>query len=548
MNAKQLWQAALERVRANVSPASYTTWFKATEGVELRTDELVVQVPNSFAAEHLRQRFSDVAALAAAEALGHAVGVAFVVRAPRRTDATADDAGDRAGESAPPAHSSVLAPAHSSAPMSSAGRGRAPTAVGARSARHERRAVLDAPHMPGTRSPMSATALTPMQPPLLPSADNWRASQGRSIGQVSARNARDVAGTHNTTAVDATKHWRDPSQVDAGGRLMFDTFVVGTANRLAYAAAQQITTTPGEAYNPLFIYGGTGLGKTHLLLAIGHQARHHGLRVCYVPAERFANDIIEAIRHHTTDDFRARYRHVDVLLVDDVQFIAGKESTEEEFFHTFNTLHDANRQIVLSSDRTPKAMHHLHDRLRSRFEWGLIADIQPPDSEHRLNILRAKAAALGVALGENVLAAIARPECASVRELEGALNRVLAYAAMLGKPADEDIVARALGPLRAAEPREMTPEHILRVVARHYTVSVEALRGKARDHTVAWPRQVAMYLLREETPASLCQIGQHLGGRDHTTVMHGCAHVGRELAAKGNIRHEVDALRAELRH
>jgi chromosomal replication initiator protein len=308
-----------------------------------------------------------------------------------------------------------------------------------------------------------------------------------------------------------------------------------------------VAGAPGQRYNPLFLWGGTGLGKTHLLLAVGHMARRQGLRVCYVPAERFANDIIEAIRHHTTEEFRARYRQVDVLLVDDIQFIAGKESTEEEFFHTFNALHDINRQIVLSSDRTPRAMRQLQDRLRSRFEWGLLADIQPPDEGHRRAILRAKVDALGVAVSDEVVARVARPECASVRELEGALNRVLAYAAMLRQPVDVGLVDRALAPLRPAGDRQVDGDEVIAAVSAHYGVTAEALRGKARDHGIAWPRQMAMYLLREETRASLGQIGQELGGRDHTTVMHGCDVVSHKLAGSDQARRELEALRSRLR-
>ncbi|MGH2514836.1 MAG: chromosomal replication initiator protein DnaA, partial [Ktedonobacterales bacterium] len=339
------------------------------------------------------------------------------------------------------------------------------------------------------------------------------------------------------------------SMYELNPRYVFETFTVGTSNRLAYAAAQEVAAAPGERYNPLFIYGGVGLGKTHLLHAIGHLSRSAGLHVAYVTAERFTNEIIEAIRLRTTDLFRARYRAVDVLLVDDVQFIAGKESTEEEFFHTFNALHDVERQIVLSSDRIPQAMAHLHDRLRSRFAWGLMADIQPPDFEHRLEILRAKAEGLRITVPEEVLVSIARPECESIRALEGSLNRVIAYARMLKQPLEPRLVLSALAPLagEAAARRTVDASAVLAAVTRHFGVRMEELLGKSRERGVAWARQVAMYLLREETPASLLQIGQQLGGRDHTTVMHGCARVGKALAADERAREDVAALRAALR-
>ena len=320
-------------------------------------------------------------------------------------------------------------------------------------------------------------------------------------------------------------------------------------NRFAFAAAQEVVSAAGERYNPLFIYGGVGLGKTHLLHAIGHQLIAQGLRVAYVTAERFTNEIVEAIRRRATQQFRDRYRSVDALLMDDVQFIAGRESTEEEFFHTFNWLHEADKQIVLTSDRPPRAMRHLHDRLRSRFEWGLLADIQPPDFENRLDILRAKARALGVAAPEEALIRLAHPACDSIRELEGELTRALAYAQMLGQPLDAETVTRALSPMREEQraSRPVDAQAVLAAVSQRFAVSTEALLSKSRERQTAWARQVAMYLLREETSASLFQIGDQVGGRDHTTVMHGCATVTQRMASDPRARADVAAARALLR-
>jgi chromosomal replication initiator protein len=560
MNARQLWESALDRVRARVSAASFTTWFKATEAVELRDDVLVIGVPSSFAREHLRQRFHELAVNAVGDVLGRPLQVAFIVSGRRSGAARPDDtAGSDSGETAPQGSTRDGAPARTSRHER-------------RPALDQRRAMLDAPRAPvmrGGRSDSLARSgrglgRVPLprvaQPPLLMARD----ARGDSAwGDVSAPHARTDDGTDGSLAPPTAvpTHRDTPTApgdetprgasgvfaADPGGRHAFATFVVGTANRLAYAAAREVAGTPGQRYNPLFIWGGTGLGKTHLLLAVGHVARSQGLHVCYVPAERFANDIIEAIRHHTTEEFRARYRQVDVLLVDDVQFIAGKESTEEEFFHTFNALHDINRQIVLSSDRTPRAMRQLQDRLRSRFEWGLLADIQPPDEEHRRAILRSKVDAQGLNMPDDVLARVARPECGSVRELEGALNRVLAYSAMLRQPLDVALVDRALAPLRPIGDRQVDGDEVIAAVSAHYGVTPEALRGKARDHGIAWPRQMAMYLLREETRASLGQIGQELGGRDHTTVMHGCDVVSHKLASSDQVRRELEALRSRLR-
>ena len=334
-------------------------------------------------------------------------------------------------------------------------------------------------------------------------------------------------------------------------RYVFETFVTGLTNQLAYTAARQVAAAPGESYNPLLIYGGVGLGKTHLLHAIGHSARARGLSVVYVTAERFTNEIIGAIRTRATELFRARYRAVDVLLVDDVQFIAGKESTEEEFFHTFNALHESNRQIVLTSDCVPAAMRHLHDRLRSRFAWGLIADIQPPDYQHRLNILRAKSSLLRLSIPEDALAALAALRCESIRELEGALTRVTAYAQMLGQPIEGEMVRLALAPIAGepiSGPERPSADTVLAAVARHFALTPDDLRGKSRNHQIAWARQVAMHLLREETDASLFVIGRQLGGRDHTTIMHGCARVAKAIAGDAQTRREVEEVRASVRH
>ncbi|HEV2581668.1 MAG TPA: chromosomal replication initiator protein DnaA, partial [Ktedonobacteraceae bacterium] len=306
-----------------------------------------------------------------------------------------------------------------------------------------------------------------------------------------------------------------------------------------------VASAPGDTYNPLFLYGGVGLGKTHLLHAIGHYARAAGRTVAYVTAERFTNEIIEAIRLRTTDAFRLRFRAVDVLLVDDVQFIAGKESTEEEFFHTFNALHSANKQIVVTSDRPPKAIHSLQDRLRSRFEWGLLADIQAPEYEHRLAILRSKAESLRFAIPSAVIEYIARPECSSVRELEGALNRVIAYATLHDAALSVSLAAQALGDIYDGGNKHTTNLTLLDVlegVCAYYNLSKEQMCGKQRDREIAWPRQVSMYLMRQETSASLLQIGGELGGRDHTTIMHGWEKVQSEIAANDRVRREVAAV------
>ncbi len=303
--------------------------------------------------------------------------------------------------------------------------------------------------------------------------------------------------------------------------------------------------SPAQAYNPLFLYGGVGLGKTHLLFAIGNAALQKGLQVLYVTSEEFTNDLINSIRTHTTPAFRERYRRMDVLLIDDIQFIAGKESTQEEFFHTFNSLHAASKQIVVSSDRPPKAMVTLEERLRSRFEWGLASDIQPPDFETRVAILRSKAERAGRMIPADILEMIARQVQSNIRELEGALTRVLAYSDLTNQPLSVSLVQSALSDLLPQQ-SDLKPRQIIEVVARAYSTTYDKLTGRSRTAEIALPRQVAMYLLREGSSLSFPQIGQELGGRDHTTVMYACEKMAEQIETDDTLRRQVIQIREKL--
>ncbi|HSR19302.1 MAG TPA: chromosomal replication initiator protein DnaA [Anaerolineales bacterium] len=328
-------------------------------------------------------------------------------------------------------------------------------------------------------------------------------------------------------------------------RYSFESFVVGSGNRLAHAACQAVAEKPARAYNPLFLYGGVGLGKTHLLHAIGNACFARGLNVLYVSSEEFTNEIINAIRTHTTQAFRDKYRSADVLLVDDIQFIAGKESTQEEFFHTFNTLHGQDKQIIVSSDRPPKSLVTLEERMRSRFEWGLAADIQPPDLETRLAILRAKAERTARHVPNEILESVARRVQSNIRELEGALNRILAFAELSGQSLTPELVEAALADL-LPQRQTVVPERIVELVAREWKTTAEALLGRDRSHKIAEPRQVAMYLMRKETDASLPQIGEVLGGRDHTTVMYAIDKIANQIETKTELRKRVINVKQQL--
>lgn len=332
-------------------------------------------------------------------------------------------------------------------------------------------------------------------------------------------------------------------------RYTFESFVAAPNSSLTYSASVAVAEAPARVYNPLFIYGGVGLGKTHLLRAIAHRVlqRSASARVAYVTSETFANELITAIMDRKTEDFRSRYRNVDVLLVDDVQFLAGKESTQEEFFHTFNRLYEADRQIVLSSDHPPKEISPLEERLRSRFEWGLITDIQPPDLETRTAILRKKAETERLPIPQEAIRFIAERISTNIRELEGALVRVVAFASMHNRPMDAALAQEALRDiLPESKPRQVTIRLIQETVAEYYDIDVRELKIRKRTRTVVVPRQVAMYLCRELTSASLPKIGEEFGGRDHTTVIHAHVKIAHDLQGDGSLRAVLQDLRRRI--
>ncbi len=340
----------------------------------------------------------------------------------------------------------------------------------------------------------------------------------------------------------APKHGLNP-------RYVYETYVVGSGNRFAHAASLSVAEHPGGKYNPFFVYGGVGLGKTHLLHAVGHRALElqSDLTIAYVSSEKFTNDLISAIRQQRMEEFRGRYRETDILMIDDIQFIAGKESTQEEFFHTFNALYQSGKQVIITSDKPPKAISALEDRLRSRFEGGLIADVQLPDYEMRIAILRAKGEELGMAIPSDVIEFIAQKDRTNIRELEGGLNKIIARAQITDQRislalAMEALTDAAIGVGRA----NVTRADVVDAVLSHYKVEPRDLRGKSRSRDISLPRQVAMYLLREETDASLVEIGQELGDRDHTTVLHGVRKIEGALTTDSALRSQVFAIRQAI--
>jgi chromosomal replication initiator protein len=524
VNAKQIWQTTIERLQGKVQPAVFRTWFQGTAAISFQDGVFIVRVPTTFAKAHLEGRFMELIRAILIDVTGRQVEVRFVV-----AKESSPELGEHGGQPDVPRVShkrSYQIPRSRLASLS------------------QEKSKLDASFVAqnSTSAPARPVAHRQGAPePQAPVAGEmeevaYEIRQGRRKTQDHATNTQPGLLPLNVEGV-------------LNPRYTFSTFIMGKSNQLAHAASLAVAENPGQVYNPLFFYGGVGLGKTHLLHAIGHVGEASGLNVLYVTSEKFTNEIINAIRFQKTEEFRAKYRQIDILLVDDIQFIAGKESTEEEFFHTFNTLHSANKQIVVTSDRPPKAIHSLQDRLRSRFEWGLLADIQPPEYEHRLAILRSKAESLRFAVPSSVIEFIARPECSSVRELEGALNRVIAYATLHDAALSVNLAAQALGDIYSESRKpsaNLTLAEVLEGVCAYYTVDMERIRGKQRDREIVWPRQVAMYLMRQETNASLLQIGAELGGRDHTTIMHGWEKVQAEIAANDRVRREVAAVLESL--
>ena len=347
-----------------------------------------------------------------------------------------------------------------------------------------------------------------------------------------------------------------PEQVSTDDELFntnntFDTFVIGPGNRFPHAASLAVAEAPAAAYNPLFIYGGVGLGKTHLMHAIGHYVLENDpdAKVLYTSSEKFTNEFIKSIRNNDTEAFREKYRNIDILLIDDIQFIQKKEQTQEEFFHTFNDLHQANKQIVISSDRPPKEISTLEDRLRSRFQWGLIVDITPPDYETRMAILQKKTEEESLDIPIEALTYIANQIQTNIRELEGALTRVIAYSKLQGQPITTELTAEALKDIiQTPKSKKITIQDIQNVVGQYYNVRAEDFLAKKRTKTIAYPRQIAMYLSRELTDYSLPKIGEEFGGRDHTTVIHAHEKIRLEIQQDPTFKKEIENLEKEIRN
>ena len=368
-----------------------------------------------------------------------------------------------------------------------------------------------------------------------------------SVAFVASQKAQGHEGPPQAPPIRGPQPRRERRLVNLNPKYTFTSFVVGASNQFAHAASMAVAEAPARAYNPLFIYGGVGLGKTHLMNAIGnHVADRFDLRIAYVTTEQFTNEVINSIRYDRMIELRKRYRNIDMLLIDDIQFLAGKERTQEEFFHTFNSLYEARKQIVLSSDRFPKEMPDIEERLRSRFECGLIADLQPPDVETRIAILRKKSEDEGIGLPEDVIQFLAVNMKNNIRELEGSLVRLGAYSSLTGQAIALDMAKNVLRDIIGEKKKIIAMDDIEEAVAERFHVKIADMKSRRRSKTLVHPRQIAMYLCRELTDASFPEIGRHFGGKDHTTIIHACKQIAKAKATDGALNSTLESLKHQI--
>lgn len=523
MNLAKIWSTALGTMQVQTSRQEFNTWLRNAALLSVDNGIATIGVLSPFLKEGVENRYTGPLRDLLTDLVGFPVKLRVVIVPATRIE-------QRQPEAEPPAPAATTATAEQAA---------APVAE---------EVVVAAPAATPPSAPPTNANGSPKSMPVV----SYPANQNYHNGSSSMLFGGN--GSSNGMALERRPMQQlDLSSVMRSGmlnaRYTFDRFIIGPSNRLASAACMAVAEQPAQAYNPLFLYGGVGLGKTHLLHAIGNYAldRDPEITVMYVSSEKFTNDLINAIRRQQTEEFRLRYRSIDILLIDDIQFIAGKESTQEEFFHTFNTLHAAGKQVVISSDRPPKAILTLEERLRSRFEGGLIVDVQLPDVETRTAILRAKAEQMALPVPAEVIDFLAQRIQSNIRELEGYMNRVVVYAQMYGTEVSVEVATNALSDLLDSSRRKRISNNaILQEVANFYGVDLRALQGRGRSRNIVIPRQVAMYLLREETDSSLVDIGKALGGRDHTTIMYGCDKISENQNTDSRLRQEVNTIRDRL--
>ncbi|EHY89663.1 chromosomal replication initiator protein DnaA [Saccharomonospora azurea] len=573
LNLAVVWEQVVAELSDGTLSPQQRAWMRVTRPIGLLDGTALLAAPSDFAKEAIERALREPITSALSRHLGREVSLAVKVDTTESAPPPPPAPPSNPAPASPPPGRYGSGPA---APQSHPDRPPVPPTMPPSMSSSEDTIIIPAirprsesePRVPGlphrTHPPTMPTAHPPPRPggPPQPttthpkhSAENDEAEEevdeeGEALAAVHeiwpTFSGQPIAGQPYTAPAQP-----QTSKTRLNEKYNFDTFVIGASNRFAHAAAVAVAEAPSRAYNPLFVWGESGLGKTHLLHAVGHYAQRlfPGMRVRYVSTEEFTNDFINSLRDDRKVAFQRRYRDIDILLVDDIQFLEGKEGTQEEFFHTFNTLHNANKQIVVSSDRPPKRLETLEERLRTRFEWGLITDIQPPELETRIAILRKKAAQDRLAVPGEVLEFIAARIEANIRELEGALIRVTAFASLNQQPVDvglAEIVLRDLIPTDAQAP-EISASTIMRVTAEFFDVTLDDLCGPGKTKALATARQIAMYLCRELTDMSLPRIGQTFGGRDHTTVMHADKKIRKEMAERRRIYDQVQELTSRIK-
>ncbi|OPG13122.1 chromosomal replication initiator protein DnaA [Microbispora sp. GKU 823] len=544
-----VWARALRTLLDEGVSGQQRAFLQMTQPSGLINDTILLAAPNDFAKEVIEVRLRPLIVHALSQELGRPVRIAVMVDPGAGLPAASDPAAAPPADHRPQVPSTDYPQARPQAPRFPLGE----------DGPIRRDAEPHAPHYPqGQQYPQPPQHMSPPDHPQRPGGYSPEPPAAPKPEPVPGPLPGPVPGPPVPGPVPGAGQNRwdarggrtsgEPARLNA--KYTFETFVIGASNRFAHAAAVAVAEAPAKAYNPLFIYGDSGLGKTHLLHAIGHYAQslYDGARVRYVSSEEFTNDFINSIRDHKADGFRSRFRAVDILLVDDIQFLEGKEQTQEEFFHTFNTLHNASKQIVISSDRAPKQLVTLEDRLRNRFEWGLITDVQPPELETRIAILRKKAIQEGLAAPPDVLEYIASRIATNIRELEGALIRVTAFASLNRQSVDIQLAEIVLKDLISEDASpEITISLIMSTTAEYFGVSLDDLCGSSRSRALVTARQIAMYLARELTDLSLPKIGQQFGGRDHTTVMHAERKIRSLMAERRSMYNQVNELTTRIK-
>lgn len=503
MNPQDLWRAVLGELEISLSKANFRTWFGQTRLASLENGTITITVPNAITQKWLDDKYRKDIVNSIERILGQAVQrIIFVVDASGR----------------PP----LLAVPHI-------------PGAGAQHNTNQQTHAHNQPHSHQTSQTQHAAAPHTTSHSTQPSRPSFHNRQ------------QDFSPGAGQTTV--TERIEAKNKFGLGPRYTFDSFIVGKTNELAHAAAQAAANRPGEVYNPLFVYGGVGLGKTHLIQAIGNRISTNtpNVRILYISSERFTNEFVTAIRSGSIKQFKETYRNIDLLLIDDIQFIAGKTETQEEFFHTFNELHQSNKQIVMTSDRPPKAIPGLEDRLRSRFEWGMIVDVASPDLETRVAILESKCIEKKCTLSKDVLQTVATLVKSNIRELEGALNRIIAQFELKREtPTVESVRVLLSGYEDQSYKKSLTPKDLVVVISQYFDISIDEIMSANREKRLSFPRQIIMYLLREELKCSFPSIGQELGGRDHTTAMHAHEKITHEIEANMKLKQDVAAIRQRL--